>query len=49
MEFQEVACARRSLAGELEDIVCHAIVAPLDVKIGHGKVAGKMEWHCQRR
>ncbi len=31
----------------LRNIVCHAIVVALDVKIGHDrKVVGKMGWHA---
>jgi len=46
MELHEVVHARRHLASELEQVVSHAVVTPLLVKIGHHcEVADEVRWH----
>src|SRR6187551_3489147 len=48
MELDEVVNARWCPARKLEQIVRHAVVAPLRVKIGHGsKVADEVRWHAK--
>ena len=37
MKFHEVGHARRRLAGELEVIVAHPVIAPLLVEFGHDR------------
>jgi hypothetical protein len=46
MELHEVVHARRHLASELEQVVSHAVVTPLLVKIGHHReVVDEVRWH----
>ncbi|BAZ21448.1 hypothetical protein NIES4073_23260 [Kalymmatonema gypsitolerans NIES-4073] len=46
VQFHEVVHARRRLAGELEQVIRHAVIPPLRVKFGHHReVVEEVRWH----